>query len=483
MLSSTWLLGLTLLAPLSWGGAVEDAEALLRAERPGAALTQLQDHLDQTPNDVAAHELLIDIMLNAGLAEQVRQEYADRAKANPKDADGWYLFGRASMDLGEADRAYQEAIALQPGHARALTGRAAMMRATGRIGDAVPLYVEALQSDDDVLEAWSGLWSCQLMQEDTQSAALTAERASQAVPGAPEPWLALALLRPDRAREYLAAGLKNNPGEYRLTVDYARRVFQEQDLAEAQKAYAAALRIAADDPTVRIEAALLSEIAAGRLSWDGAQVLIDTRTQANTPETFRRVDGVANQHPRSALARVVRGNIRQIQKDPAAAEADYRAALSLSPDSAEASAALGLLLLAQRRPSEAITLLQEASQQRPDDVALGIATAVALSEGDDPGAGGMKLLELEEQFPYEAGPPLALARLLMQLGEAGRAYSVLLEAVQRMPEPQLMLALAGIAHAAGRTTEAAAALQRLGEQTGDPRFEASARQLLSGQQE
>lgn len=481
MLTSTWLLGLTLLAPLSWGGAVEDAEALLRAERPGAALTQLQEHLDTAPDDVAAHELLIDIMLNAGLAEQVRQDYADRAKQDADSADAWYLFGRSSMDLGEADRAYQQAIELQPGHARALTGRAAMMRATGRVADAVPLYTEALVNDDGVLEAWTGLWSCQLMQEDTQSAALTAERASKAVPGAPEPWLTLALLRPDKARQYLAQGLEHNPGEYRLTVDYARRVFQEQDLAASQEAYTAALRIASDDPTVRIEAALLTEIGARQLSWEGAQVLIDTRTQANTPETFRRVDGVANQHPSSALARVVRGNIRQIQGDPAAAEADFRAALELNPQSTEANAALGLLLLSQRRPTDAIAPLQQARTQRPDDVALGIATAIAMSEGSDPGAGGMLLLELEEQFPYEAGPPLALAQLLMQLGEAGRAYAVLLEAVQRMPEPQLMLALAGIAHAAGRPAEAAAALRKLGEQTGDPRFEDAARQLLGEQ--
>ncbi|MFT4974586.1 MAG: Tfp pilus assembly protein PilF, partial [Myxococcota bacterium] len=333
-----------------------------------------------------------------------------------------------------------------------------------------------------LLEAWSGLWSAQLLQEDLRSAALTAERASESIPSHPEPWLTLALLRPDQARRYLGEGLTHNPSDYRLTVDYARQLFREQDLSGAQQAYTTAIAVAGDDPTVRIEAALLSEISSSALSWSGAQVLIDTRSQATTAEALRRVDGAVSQHPRSVLARVVRGNLHQITGDPAAAESDFKAALALSPSSTEANAALGLLLLSTRRPAEAIAPLKQATAQRPGDVALGLASAVALAEGSDPGAGGMAMLELQESFPYDAGPPLALAQLLMGLGESERAYAITLEAVQRMPEPQLMLALAATARAAGRPAEAAAALRKLGERTGDPRFEQAARQLLgSGQ--
>jgi predicted Zn-dependent protease len=73
---------------------------------------------------------------------------------------------------------------------------------------------------------------------------------------------------------------------------------------------------------------------------------------------------------------------------------------------------------------------------------------------------------------------MALAQLLMNLGEPDQAYQILSEATQRIPEQQLVLAMAATARAAGRPAEAAAAMRTLGEQTGDPRFEQAARQLL-----
>lgn len=473
-----WLLGLPFLVQIAWAGPVQDAEALLRAERPGAALQLLQAHVTSTTDDVEAHELLIDIQINAGLIDAVRQSYEDRARTRPADADAWYLLGRASMDLGASELAYRKAIELEPDHARAMTGRAALLRATGQPIEAAQLYTQALTLDRTLLEAWTGLWNCQLQQDDHLSAAMTAEQASAAIPGAPEPWLTLALLRPDQARRYLAEGLKSSPEDYRLMIDYARQLFREQDLAAAQAAYVEALPIIQDDPTVRTESALLFEIGSGSLSWEGAQLLMDVRSQENSPETLRQVDNIVMQHPRSSLARVIRGNLHQMQSDPTAAEADLRAAVELSPQSPEANAALGLVLLSQRRPTEAIDPLQIASAQRPTDVVLGMTLAVALTEGQDPGAGGLLLMELSERFPYNAGPPMALAQLLMNLGEPDQAYQILSEATRRIPEQQLVLAMAATARAAGRPAEAAAAMRTLGEQTGDPRFEQAARQLL-----
>ena len=114
-----WLLGLPFLVQMAWAGPVQDAEAMLREDRPGAALQLLQAHVSSVPSDVAAHELLIDIQINAGLIDAVRQSYEDRARARPADADTWYLLGRASMDLGAANQAYLKALELDPDHARA----------------------------------------------------------------------------------------------------------------------------------------------------------------------------------------------------------------------------------------------------------------------------------------------------------------------------------------------------------------------------
>jgi predicted Zn-dependent protease len=159
-----------------------------------------------------------------------------------------------------------------------------------------------------------------------------------------------------------------------------------------------------------------------------------------------------------------------------------RLARQLAPASPEIASSLGLLLLAARRPAEAQPHLQAAWRARPDDVALGIALAISLAEGSDPGAGGMLLLELQESFPNSAGPPMTLAQLLLNLGEAERAYTILLEAIQRSPDPNLIVGLASAAQLAGRPVEAAAALSTLSERTGDPRFEQAASQLLTSSQ-
>ncbi len=77
---------------------------------------------------------------------------------------------------------------------------------------------------------------------------------------------------------------------------------------------------------------------------------------------------------------------------------------------------------------------------------------------------------------------MTLAQLLIDLGEAERAYSILLEAIQRSPDPNLIIALASAAQLAGRPVEAAGALSTLSERTGDPRFAEAGRQLLTSSQ-
>ena len=473
-----WLL--TLLLSLAHADAVEDIEQLLRADRTGAAMEQLQDHLEARPDDTAAHELFIDILLSAGLFDAATQRYRTYAGDNPASADAWYLLGRALLEPEEAARALQRALEIDPDHARAHMGRAALSRATGDLAAAQRDYQRAVDLDPSLAEAWVGLWSTQHGQGDLKTAAVTAQRATEAIPNEPEPWLVLAGLQPDRARAHYEAGLSRCPGEARLTVGYARQTFLDRDLEAALKAYVAAQKAAPDDPALRVEAAMLAEIAEQRLTWEGATALIDVRSAGASAETNRRLDGVVSQHPRSVLARVVRGNVRQIEGDVEGARADLEAAVEMDPGSSAARAALGLLLLSAREPAAAIPHLQAATAARPRDVALGIAAAVALSEGQDPGAGGIALLELQERFPHSAGPPMALAQLLMKLGEPDRAYTILAGAIENNPEPQLMLALAAAAEAAGRPEEAAQVLEMLGERTGDPRFAQAARQLLGG---
>ena len=54
------------------------------------------------PNDLDAHELYIDLLLNAGFQEQARRTYSQRVQLNPLDANAHYLLGRATVDARAA---------------------------------------------------------------------------------------------------------------------------------------------------------------------------------------------------------------------------------------------------------------------------------------------------------------------------------------------------------------------------------------------
>ncbi|MFT5679772.1 MAG: tetratricopeptide (TPR) repeat protein [Myxococcota bacterium] len=475
------LVVLLLSGPAKAGG-LEDAEALLEDNRTTAAMSLLRSHIEEEPGDVAAHELLIDILINARLYEEVEALYRARKDIDTSSADAWYLLGRTIMDPESSKAAYEQALQLSPGHPRATMGRAAIFRATGQYSAAMEEYRAALRQDPTLAEAWIGLWASQGMARDVDGALLTAQQASEAIPNTVEPWLLIAELDPSNAITALQSGAANNPTSERIWTDLARRSLRARSLSTSASAYSQAIRLAPGDRALRIEASMLEEITVGTLDWDPVFALLDTRAAPRAPETLAALDVVVADWPRSPLARMVRGNTRQMQGDIVGAEEDLRLARQLSPTNPEIASSLGLLLLGARRPADAQAHLRSAWKVRSDDVALGIALAIALAEGSDPGAGGMLLLELQEKFPYSAGPPMTLAQLLIDLGETERAYTILLESIQRSPDPNLIVALASCAKLAGRPVEAAAALSTLSERTGDPRFEQAGRQLLTSSQ-
>jgi len=458
--------------------SVADVEALLEAERIGEAMESLSTHLDAHPDDVVGHELFIDLLLTAEQFDQANRFYTDRV-TRADTADNWYLLGRASMDQAEALTAFDRALSLQPEHARAWMGQASVQRSLSQYSDAAIGYAKALQFDQTLSEAWIGLWSAQLSQGSRDEAVATMSRASRSVPHVIEPWLALAEMNHEQAISILQEGITHSPDSTWLWTALAQHAFRSRGLALATSTHQRAIELAPSDKKLRINEAILEEISAGRLSWDAAHTVLDTRSSPQDPQTLIGMDQVVASAPQSTIARMVRGNLRQIQDDHAGAEADLRGALELDPTDINVSAALGLLLLNQKRASEAITHLNRAYAARPEDLGLGIASAIALAEGHDPGAGGIRLLELQTRFPHDPGPPKILAQLLMAMGQYDRAYTILLDAITTIPDTTLILFLAEAAHRTGRDIEAAAALETLTERTGDHRFSEAAQRLMT----
>ena len=169
------LVVLLLSGPVRAGG-LQDAETLLEENRTTAAMTLLRSHIEENPEDVAAHELLIDILINAKLFQEAEEIYRSRKDADTSSADAWYLLGRTLMNPESAQSAYEQAIQLSPGHPRATMGRAAIFRATGRYPEAMEEYRAALRQDPTLAEAWIGLWASQGMADDMVGALQTPAR-------------------------------------------------------------------------------------------------------------------------------------------------------------------------------------------------------------------------------------------------------------------------------------------------------------------
>ena len=102
-----------MVAPLFAG--TDEVMAHLRADRMEDALSEAKRSIESSPQDVEAHELLIDILMNLGIGHQAQFAYEQYATDNPNSAMAWYLLGRANVTSDGAEDAYRKAIELDPG--------------------------------------------------------------------------------------------------------------------------------------------------------------------------------------------------------------------------------------------------------------------------------------------------------------------------------------------------------------------------------
>lgn len=425
-----------------------------------------------SPNDVEANELLIDILAGLGLGYTAEQAYKQRADEFPKDPLAWYLYGRAALSPDDSMSAYSKALALDPRHARAMMGIASIERAQGDVERAERDYKRALQLDSSLAEAWSGLGALYVRDGRWDEAVRTCEGAIKAVPGDPEAYLALAELRPEQASKALTQGVKNVSGEPRLHAALAQ---EQLRLGDTRAAIASLERAMMLDPTstqVALDLALARDLDAGRIDREGQAELVRARALADESPVAARLalEDLVAAYPSCHLVWLARGHLRSQEGDLGGAEIDLRRALKLAPNSPDCQAALGLLLLNNKQYREAVQLLDAARAQRPHDASLAVSAGLARAGADGPKAGLLALDEVAARFPFDSRPVMAMVSLLTQMGNTEGAYTVLKRAVERYPDPALMLALAAAARDLGRTDEAVGLLRALEQATGEARY-------------
>lgn len=462
---------LVLLLRLALAGA-DEAVHLLRLERVSEAMAEAQRAVRADPGDVASHELIIDILYNFGLAGEAQAMYRAHLQGRERDPAAWALLGRASMSPEDSERAYDQALQLDGRYARAWMGLGAVARGQGQLAEAEKHYRMALSLDPTLSEAWSGLFATVYAESGPGPAWIVCEQAMKAVPEDPEAWLAAAAMRPEKAIEYLTEGARRVPDEPRLHAALGGALLAAGQVAEARASYERVLTLTPGAPQAQLDLELVRQLERGTIDLRGQAELARARGLAEEAPLAARdaLDQLVAQYPSCYLVFLARGHLLTQQKQLGPAESDLRRALLLAPDSPDAQAALGLLLLSRNQPKEARVLLESAWARRPWDASLGIAVGMARLGTEGPALALRTLADVADRFPMDPRPVMAMVSVYTQIGDTAGAYAVLQEACSRRPDPGLLLALAAAAKDLGRTEEAAQALLQVERVTGDPRY-------------
>lgn len=473
------LLALMLAATPAVAQAQSQAEMLLWRGEVDAALRAAAEAAGKRPDDLDAHELLIDIYLSGGYADRAAEQYGERVRQDPTSPDAHYLHGRALVDAGQARDAYEKALRFDPDHARSHMGVAAVHLAQGRLGDARAAYGRAVQLDPSLGEAWLGLVRGAIAAEDLAAARKATADGLQAVPTEGGLYLARVALEPQTALATLEQAIRNAPKDPRLHEALATARLEAGDAAGAVKSATRALASNPRLPEAARTQLVAKAVAAGSLDMPGYQSLAQARQlqEQDAKAAAAAFDDLVKRYPATALTWMARAQLRQAAGDRDGALSDLKAALEREPDNVEVQAAYGLLLLEAERGEEARTLLRNASGARPWDPSLRLALGRAHRAAGDPAAAVLELMPLRKRMPHDVDVVLHLAQAHVESGNAELAYVVVRDALRTLPDPRIGAAMILAATAAGRFGEAASLLEQVAQQTGDARLRDAAAQL------
>jgi len=456
-------------------GAETAAETLVRQGRIEEGIQAAAEQAVLKPNDLDAHELYIDLLLNTGFVDQARATYAKRVQLNPLDANAHYLLGRATVDARSARAAYEKALRIDPAHARSHMGMGAVYTALSNPSEAEAAYGRAVSMAPHLVEAWMGRIRARLGAEDLAGAIQRAEEGLAAVPNDPSLTYTLVTFDPNRSAALLPQAIAATPDDAPLREAWAAHLLASGQNDEALEAARAALAI---DPT-REEAQLVAwtadELATGRLDRGTATQLQGARQQRD----LAALDAVVAKAPTSVLAHLARANAREA-KGVDGVLADLEKAHTLDPTHPDACAAYGKALLVAGRGADALSPLSCAAARREWDVPLLIALAQAEVSGGEAAVGVPRLHALAESRPTDVVVIGAYAQALVDTGQAEKAYNLVKRTMARVPDPRLAAAFVMVSVAAGHREEAASFLESLAAQSGSDALRQKAAALRAG---
>ncbi len=438
------------------------------------ALPVVQQEARADPSDIDAQERYIDLMLSMELGSVAEANIRRRLAANPQSADAHYLLGRVVPTAEKATASYREALTIDPEHARAFMGLAAVYRAVGQYADAVQAYKTALSFDATLGEAWAGLTTTLLIQGRRDEALESARLSIVNVPGEAEGYLTISELAPQEALTILRQAQTQVPDDPRPSARLAELLLEAGDGPGAKTAAERAVQLAPGLGSAQLTLLFADALATGTLDAAGYRSLISARALEGDPAKARaQYDVLASSYPRCSLVFMARA---AVQPTSAASVADLRKAVQLDPGNVEAQAALGLALLQTGDPEGALAALDAALQHRPNDVSLLIAASTA-SGRVRPGTGLARLDKAWANIQTDVRLSLVFASELVKAGASDRALDVLETSAKQVPDGRLGVAFASIAKQSEQVQQGADRLDALTQQTRNPAFAQAAAEL------
>jgi tetratricopeptide (TPR) repeat protein len=289
-------------------------------------------------------------------------------------------------------------------------------------------------------------------------------RAMAKAPSHVESYLAVASLDPSSAGDVLGKAATIAPRDPRVHSALARH---HLTLGDAESAMAAAHKALTVDPLgaeARRWALYASAMSSGTLDASGFEQADRARMQGSVDLWAPLLAS----YPDCALLWVERSATHASLGQVYSAKKDVQHALELDADNVEAHAALGLLLL-NDDPVAARPHLQKAADGRPIDASLQVATAMAEAQSGDMAGARRRLKSTVDTHPYDIRALLTYGQVL-SAEDPQATYALMADAVQRMPDTRVVLALIGAAKDAGRLPDAAKRLEELAASTGNPAF-------------
>ncbi len=350
-----------------WSGELQQA---LRAVNGALALS---------PGDLELSVLVVDLHLSMGQPGLALSFARREVQRDEQNADGYVLLGRAHVTVDKALAAYEQALTLNPQHARAHLGQGALLRAKGRSVQAHAAFERAATLQPGLGEAWSG-WVLSLLDEgQPQQAIAVLRQGLSAAPGASELSLMLSVLEPAEGVALLERAIKRQPRDPRLFAALADLKLQAGQAWEAQGMARKALALAPQRKDAALTLMFANEMVASRLDLRGYQDLLKLRgLDEKSQEQARKLSqDLAKRYPSCSLVWLERARVQS--GNPEMAISALKKALDLDADNIEIRAALGAAL-APNHPGEAIEHLQRAFRVRSRDTSLGLKLAGAYAK-------------------------------------------------------------------------------------------------------